>query len=425
MPDRKPLAAVPRGLIDVPVTPFTPDNKVDLDTFGRVIEFLLRHNASSLCINLHLAESLNLTLDERKLLAKAAVEVTAGRVPVIVHVSMPGTDQAVDLARHAEQVGADCVIAIAPYYWKPSQEQLYEHFSAIISATELPFIAYNSPTIMDGVGIAPATLIKLMQRFPKFIGLKEASHNWEKYLELGRAAKSVRPDFGLFVGTEWIDSMPHAGRHRLHVGLRRHRAALRQSSLRRDDERRPERRARRCNTNFPSSIRSPRSNIPRRPRRCGRSWGGRSAPRGCPTARSRRRAKKPSGRRSKRSGSSTANRMDGRQHLQQEIQTVWKTRETTMRKILSALVAAAGLLALAAAPSLAQEWPTRGTIRMIVPYPAGGGTDVVARIVAKYLSERLQQTIIVENRGGANGQVGLQALKQSAPDGYTMAMTSD
>ncbi len=204
MPDRKPLTALPRGLIDVPVTPFTPDNKVDLDTFGRVVEFLLRHNASSLCINLHLAELLNLTLEERKLLAKAAVEVTAGRVPVVVHVSTPGTDQAVELARHAEQVGADCVVAIAPYYWKPSQEALYDHFSAIISATDLPFIAYNSPTIMDGVGIAPATLIKLMQRYPKFIGLKEASHNWEKFLELGRAAKSVRPDFGLFVGTEWI-----------------------------------------------------------------------------------------------------------------------------------------------------------------------------------------------------------------------------
>src|SRR5450631_2620638 len=204
MPDRKPLTAVPRGLIDVPVTPFTPDNKVDVDTFGRVVDFLLRHNAAALCINLHLAESLNLTLDERKLLAKTAVEVTAGRVPVIVHVSTPGTDQAVELARHAEAVGADCVIAIAPYYWKPSQEALYEHFSAIISATDLPFIAYNSPTIMDGVGIAPATLVKLMQRFPKFIGLKEASHNWEKFLELGRAAKSVRPDFGLFVGTEWM-----------------------------------------------------------------------------------------------------------------------------------------------------------------------------------------------------------------------------
>ncbi len=200
----KSLMAVPRGIIHVPVTPFTSENMLDLDTYGRVIEFLLGHNASSLCINLHLAESLNLTTEERKLLAKTAVEVVGGRVPVIVHVSMPGTDQAVELARHAEKIGADCVIAIAPYYWKPSQEGLYEHFSAIMSATDLPFIAYSSPTIMDGIGIAPSTLVKLMERFPKFIGLKEASHNWEKYLELGKAAKKVRPDFGLFVGTEWI-----------------------------------------------------------------------------------------------------------------------------------------------------------------------------------------------------------------------------
>jgi 4-hydroxy-tetrahydrodipicolinate synthase len=200
----KPMSTLPRGIIHVPVTPFTSENKVDPNTYGKVIEFLLRHNASSLCINLHLAESLNLTTEERKLLAKTAVEVVAGRVPVIVHVSMPGTDQAVDLARHAQEIGADCVIAIAPYYWKPSQEALYEHFSAIMSATDLPFIAYSSPAIMDGIGIAPPTLIKLMERFPKFIGLKDASHNWQKYMELGNAARKVRPNFGLFVGTEWI-----------------------------------------------------------------------------------------------------------------------------------------------------------------------------------------------------------------------------
>lgn len=204
MSQRDPMKAIPRGIIDVPVTPFTADNQIDLDTFTRVIGFLLRHNASSLCVNLHLAESLNLTLNERKLLAKTAVEVTAGRVPVIVHVSTPGTDQAIDLARHAEKVGADCIVAIAPYYWKPSQEALYEHFAAIISATGLPFIAYSSPTIMDGIGITPETLIKLMERFPNFIGLKEASHNWEKYLELGRAARKICSDFGLFVGTEWM-----------------------------------------------------------------------------------------------------------------------------------------------------------------------------------------------------------------------------
>src|SRR3974390_1207095 len=133
MPHSKPTRTVRRGIIDVPVTPFTPENAVDVDTFARVIEFLLRHNASSLCINLHLAESLNLTTDERKLLAKTAVEVVAGKVPVIVHVSTPGTDQAVDLARHAEAVGADCVMAIAPYYWKPSQVGLDAHFSAMMS----------------------------------------------------------------------------------------------------------------------------------------------------------------------------------------------------------------------------------------------------------------------------------------------------
>src|ERR1039458_6743004 len=113
MSQLKPMSTLRRGIIHVPVTPFTSENKVDPDTYRRVIEFLLRHNASSLCINLHLAESLNLTTEERKLLAKTAVEVVAGRVPIIVHVSMPGTDQAVDLARHAEEIGADCVIACA------------------------------------------------------------------------------------------------------------------------------------------------------------------------------------------------------------------------------------------------------------------------------------------------------------------------
>ena len=96
-----------------------------------------------------------------------------------------------------------------------------------------------------------------------------------------------------------------------------------------------------------------------------------------------------------------------------------------MKKLISTFLAAAGLLAITAAPSMAQDWPHKQTIKLIVPFPAGGGTDVVARIYAKYLGERLNQTVIVENRGGANGQIGLMALKQSAPDGYTIEVTSD
>ncbi len=96
-----------------------------------------------------------------------------------------------------------------------------------------------------------------------------------------------------------------------------------------------------------------------------------------------------------------------------------------MKKSISILIAALGLLVMTAAPSTAQDWPNKQTIHMIVPFPAGGGTDVVARIVAKYLQERLHQTIVIENRGGANGQIGLTALKQSTPDGYTIEVTSD
>ena len=79
------------------------------------------------------------------------------------------------------------------------------------------------------------------------------------------------------------------------------------------------------------------------------------------------------------------------------------------------------ILAYAAAPAYAQAWPAR-TIRIIVPFPPGGGNDVVGRLIAQKLSERIGQQVVVENRAGANGIVGLQALMQAAPDGYTLGV---
>jgi len=95
-----------------------------------------------------------------------------------------------------------------------------------------------------------------------------------------------------------------------------------------------------------------------------------------------------------------------------------------MKTIVKVLAAAAALVCAATVPSLAQDWPQK-TIRFIVPFPAGGGTDVVARMVAKHLQDKLGQTVIVENRGGANGAIGLMAVKQTVHDGYTFAFTSD
>lgn len=95
-----------------------------------------------------------------------------------------------------------------------------------------------------------------------------------------------------------------------------------------------------------------------------------------------------------------------------------------MRKVLATGVATLAILLCALAPSSAQTWPDK-PIRFIVPNPAGGGTDVVGRMLAGYLSQRLGQTVFVENRGGANGAIGLDVVKQSNPDGYTLAFAAD
>jgi tripartite-type tricarboxylate transporter receptor subunit TctC len=95
-----------------------------------------------------------------------------------------------------------------------------------------------------------------------------------------------------------------------------------------------------------------------------------------------------------------------------------------MTRVLTAVAAALTVLCLTLAPTLAQDWPQK-QIKFIVPFPAGGGTDFVARLVADHLSRKLNQPVYVENRAGANGAVGLQALKQSDADGYTFGFTPD
>jgi tripartite-type tricarboxylate transporter receptor subunit TctC len=97
---------------------------------------------------------------------------------------------------------------------------------------------------------------------------------------------------------------------------------------------------------------------------------------------------------------------------------------TPMRKFVAACAAAVGVVCLTLSPASAQDYPTK-PIHMIVPYPAGGGTDVVARIMADHVSKILGQTIYIDNRGGANGAIGLTALKQVEPDGYTIGFTAD
>lgn len=201
-----------RGVMQSPVTPLKEDFSPDLPTFERVLDFHVRSGSPAISWPHHKGESLNLTIAERKRFAEAAVKVVAGRVPVTIHVSALAVEDTMELARHAQKIGADGVLAITPYFWNPSPEAIYDYFVRLCTAIELPVISYNSPSYLAGVEITGELMSRLIERLPNFVGVKEASFNSEKFLELSRVALALRPDFAMLTGVEYlIPSVPLGG----------------------------------------------------------------------------------------------------------------------------------------------------------------------------------------------------------------------
>lgn len=198
------MSLVLKGVMQSPVTPLKEDYSPDFATFERLLDFHVRTGATAISWPHHKGESLNLTLAERKAFAEVAVKVVAGRVPVSIHVSALAVEDSIDLARHAEKIGADAIIAITPYFWNPTPEAIYRHFVRLGTIVDLPLIAYNSPSYLEGVELTGELTRRLIERLPNFIGLKEASFNSEKFLEISRVALALRPDFAMISGVEFL-----------------------------------------------------------------------------------------------------------------------------------------------------------------------------------------------------------------------------
>lgn len=200
------------GVNQTPITPLNPDFSLDLPTFERLVDFHVRTMGTSITWPYHKSESHALTLAERRLFAEAAVRVVAGRVPVYIHVSALAVEDSFELARHAQRIGADAIVGITPYFWNVSADAVYEYFVRLGTSTELPIIGYNSPTYMAGAEFTGELISRLIERLPNFVGMKEASFNSEKFIELSRAALALRPDFAFVTGVEYLlPSMPLGG----------------------------------------------------------------------------------------------------------------------------------------------------------------------------------------------------------------------
>ena len=194
------------GLVHTPVTPFLPDERIDFDTFAKLIAFHLKNGAESLALPMHPGESVSLNDDERRELLEFALARVGGCVPVIAHVSQSGTGVAAGLARHAARAGAAAVVAATPYYWTPPAGMLLEHFTQIGREAGIPFFVYNSPQEMGGVKVTTDLALKLIGRLDNFAGVVDASLDWQFMIEVLSSAQRVRPDFQLLTGSEYMIS---------------------------------------------------------------------------------------------------------------------------------------------------------------------------------------------------------------------------
>ena len=198
------MSIVLKGVMQSPVTPLKNDFSPDYETFEKLVDFHVRTGATAISWPHHKAESHNLTMPERKALAEVAIKTVAKRVPVSIHVSALAVEDSFDLARHAQKAGADAIIAITPYFWKYSQESIYQHFMRLGTEIDLALIAYNSPEYLDGVEFTHELTTRLLEKLPNFIGLKEASFHSEKFFEILRAAKAINPNFAMIAGVEYL-----------------------------------------------------------------------------------------------------------------------------------------------------------------------------------------------------------------------------
>lgn len=171
-----------RGSLTALVTPFASDGSFDEKAFRAFVEWQIAEGSNGLVPVGTTGESPTLTHDEHRQVIKVCVEVAAGRVPVIAGAGSNNTAEAVGLVEYAESVGADGVLVVTPYYNKPNQCGLYEHFAAVARATKLPVFIYNIPP-RSVIDMLPETMGRLAREFPNIAGVKDATGKVERVSE--------------------------------------------------------------------------------------------------------------------------------------------------------------------------------------------------------------------------------------------------
>ena len=172
-----------KGLGIALITPFTASGIVDYVALEKLIEYQLENGADFFCILATTGETPTLTEDEKQRIKDFVVEKVAGRVPILMGCGGNNTAAVVEELKTRDFSGIDGVLSVCPYYNKPSQEGLYQHFKTIAAATEMPVVLYNVPG-RTGVNLSAVTTVRLARDCKNIVAVKEASGNLEQVDEI-------------------------------------------------------------------------------------------------------------------------------------------------------------------------------------------------------------------------------------------------
>src|SRR5215210_3157806 len=190
-----------KGLMPAMVTPFDEQGEVDLRTTEAVVERLIDAGVDGIVALGSNGEFSHLTTDERKRFAGEVAKIAAGRVPLLIGVGASGTREAVELARHAESMGADGVLVVPPFYWEVGEEALFKHFATVAESVGIPVLLYNFP-MLTGIDLSPGLIARVAGEYPNVAGLKDTVTEYSHIVNVVREVKPVRPDFVVLAGFE-------------------------------------------------------------------------------------------------------------------------------------------------------------------------------------------------------------------------------
>lgn len=182
------------------ITPFKSDESVDFDALARLVEYQIKNGTDYLVVLGTTAETPTLTEQEKEDVTRFVIQCAAKRIPIVLGVGGNNTKAVVEKLKTADFTGIDAILSVTPYYNKPSQEGIYQHYAAIAKASPLPIILYNVPG-RTGVNMLAETTLRLAKEFSNICAIKEASGNFSQIDDI---IKNKPADFMVISGDDGI-----------------------------------------------------------------------------------------------------------------------------------------------------------------------------------------------------------------------------